>query len=45
MNALSKFAAVVAAVLGRRKPAFADARRRGVRMNGIAARSGRAAGR
>ena len=41
MTALSKLAAAVVAVLGGRKPAFADARRRGVRMNGIAARSGR----
>lgn len=41
MSALSKFAAAVASALGGKKPAFADARRHGVRMNGIAARSGR----
>lgn len=42
MNAIAKFAAAIASAFGGRKPAFADARRHGVRMNGIAARSGRA---
>ncbi|MDB5470393.1 MAG: hypothetical protein JWR84_1953 [Caulobacter sp.] len=42
MTVFAKFAAAIASALGGKKPAFADARRKGVRMNGIAARSGRA---
>jgi hypothetical protein len=41
MTVLAKFAAAIVAALGGKKPAFADARRRGVRLPGIAARSGR----
>lgn len=40
MTVFAKFAAAIASAFGGRKPAFADARRRGVRMPGIAARSG-----